>query len=332
MRNRITIDDVAKAAGVSRQTVTRAMKDMAEISPETRARVLRIADELGYRPSRFASNLASRQKGHAIGLVITSFRNPYFSELAAEILDVAAARGWQVVMSSREQGGDLELIATLSGQVDAIFGYFDTDDQTALVNAARGVPIVLFERIAVAPGTHSVDLDFHRGIETLLAGLRSRGASRFGLIDSDPSGRPGGYRPTQRRLAYEELAGEDSAHAVVVADTSISGGADGFRRLRTRFPDLDAVLVFNDLMAMGAIQSAHLLGVAVPQDVRIVGIDGLTLGAVMSPPLSTLSIDRRAVATAAVEIFATLLEENGPAPHPPITRYVVPRPLWRDSA
>jgi LacI family transcriptional regulator len=52
----------------------------------------------------------------------------------------------------------------------------------------------------------------------------------------------------------------------------------------------------------------------------------------MSPPLSTLSIDRRAVATAAVEIFATLLEENGPALHPPITRYVVPRPLWRDSA
>lgn len=139
-RQRITIEDVAREAGVSRQTVTRAMNGMTEISAKTRQRVLDAANALGYRPSRFASNLAARRKSHAIGLVIASFRNPYYTELAAEVLDVATARGWQVVVCSREQGTDLELISTLAGQVDAIFGYFVAPDQASLAAAARGSP------------------------------------------------------------------------------------------------------------------------------------------------------------------------------------------------
>lgn len=331
-RQRITIEDVAVAAGVSRQTVTRAMKGMSEISPATRERVLEAARTLGYRPSRFASNLASRARSHAVGLVIASFRNPYYTELAADVLDVVAARGWQAVMCSREQGPDLELISTLAGQVDAIFGYFDADDEAALAEAARGVPLVLFERTAATPGLHSVNLDFERGIEALLAGLRQRGASRFGLIESGGPALSAPYRPTQRRRAYERLAGPESSASVVVAEESIRGGAEGFGRLWKTTPGLDAVLVFNDLMAMGAMHGAHGLGVRVPGDVRIAGIDGLTLGGVMTPALSTLSIDRRAVAEAAADIVAGLPTAADAGPRASVNRTVVPRPLWRDSA
>lgn len=235
-KQRITIEDVAQAAGVSRQTVTRAMNDMAEIRSETRQRVLEAAEALGYRPSRFASNLASRQRSHAIGLVIASFRNPYYTELAAEVLDVATARGWQVVVCSREQGTDLELISTLAGQVDAIFGYFVAPDQASLAAAARGVPVVMFERTAAVPGLHSVDLDFEQGLEELLTELRNRGASRFGLIESDAATGPSPYEPTQRRRAYEKLAGPEPLPSIVVAEESMRGGADGFKRLWNSSP------------------------------------------------------------------------------------------------
>ncbi|WP_328947457.1 LacI family transcriptional regulator [Streptomyces sp. NBC_00184] len=331
-KQRITIEDVAQAAGVSRQTVTRAMNDMAEIRSETRQRVLEAAEALGYRPSRFASNLASRQRSHAIGLVIASFRNPYYTELAAEVLDVATARGWQVVVCSREQGTDLELISTLAGQVDAIFGYFVAPDQASLAAAARGVPVVMFERTAAVPGLHSVDLDFEQGLEELLTELRNRGASRFGLIESDAATGPSPYEPTQRRRAYEKLAGPEPLPSIVVAEESMRGGADGFKRLWNSSPGLDAVLVFNDLMAMGAVHSAHTLGVSIPADVRIVGIDGLSLGSVTTPSLSTLSIDRLAVAKAAADIVDTLLKAHDAGPHESIVRTVTPRPLWRESA
>ncbi|SDT57140.1 LacI family DNA-binding transcriptional regulator [Jiangella sp. DSM 45060] len=326
---RITIEDVAAAAGVSRQTVTRAMNGLPEISARTRDHVLRTAAELGYRPSRFASNLAARRKARSVGLVLGSLRNPYYTELAAELLDVVTPRGWQLLMTSHEQGDDVELVAALSGQTDAIVGYF-TGPETALVAAARGVPLVQVERTATVPGMHAVILDFEGAIESLLDELRGRGARRFGLIES---GRPDGdYRPTRRRRAYERFAGPGSAARVVVADESIRGGADGLARLRSEHPDVDTVLAFNDLMAMGAIQRAQLDGVAVPADLRVVGVDGLSLGAVMTPSLSTLSIDRRALATEAADIVGTLLDRAEPPPHPSVVRTVTPRPLWRESA
>ncbi|PZF84864.1 LacI family DNA-binding transcriptional regulator [Jiangella anatolica] len=331
---RITIEDVAAAAGVSRQTVTRAMNGLPEISRRTRELVLRTAAELGYRPSRFASNLAARRKTRAVGLVLGSLRNPYYTELAAELLDVVAPRGWHVLMASHEQGDAVELVAALSGQADAIVGYFP-GDEAALVAAARGVPLVQMERPATVPGMHAVVLDFDTAIEALLDELRARGARRFGLVElaapaaGDGAGR---YRPTFRRQAYERHAGPDSAAAVVVADESIRGGADGLARLRAAHPDVDTVLVFNDLMAMGAMQQAQLDGVAVPGDLRVVGVDGLSLGAVMTPPLSTLSIDRRALAEEAAGIVGTLLDGGEPPPHPSIVRTVTPRPLWRESA
>ncbi|GAB3164245.1 hypothetical protein GCM10027059_20010 [Myceligenerans halotolerans] len=99
MGKRVTILDVAEEAGVSRQTVTRAVNDMDDISPSTRRRVLEAADRLGYRPSRFARNLVTRKKTNALGLVVSSFRNPYYTDIAADMLSGAADRGWQLLMA-----------------------------------------------------------------------------------------------------------------------------------------------------------------------------------------------------------------------------------------
>ncbi|WP_062214458.1 LacI family DNA-binding transcriptional regulator [Streptomyces sp. NBRC 109706] len=321
---RVTINDVAAAAGVSRQTVTRAMNAMAEITPATREKVLRVSEELGYRPSRFASNLA-RQKHHSLGLVVGTLRNPYYTDLAADVLDVAAAEGWQILMATSEGSSGPEVVARLAPQVDAIAGYFEEPEES-VVRAARRVPVVLIERPTTMPGAHSVLLDFREGMARLIDDLRRQGSRRFAMIDSERTGPP--YRPTPRREVFEEFAGR-SGVPVETAPETIEGAAHAFVRLRGVAPDVDTVIVFNDLMAMGALQSAHALGLAVPDDVRVVGIDGLSLGAVTYPPLTSLSIDRHAIAVAALDIARRCLSDESPGQ---ITRVVTPHLLRRESA
>ncbi|HMR47633.1 MAG TPA: LacI family DNA-binding transcriptional regulator [Arachnia sp.] len=329
MKKRVTIDDIAAEVGVSRQTVTRAMNGMPRISETTRAKVLDASRRLGYQPSRFAKNLARNAKTKAIGFVVESFRNPYYTELTAELLNLAAERGWQVTVSSHEASPPLELPRRLAGEVDVIVGYVG-GSPAELAAATHGVPVVLIGDPPPHPGIHSVAIDFDRGIADLLAGLRERGSQRFGLLESRLRGTP--YRPSPRRQAYERYVDAASRDAVVVCEAdyqSVDAGISGLRRLRAEFPETDTVIAFSDLMAMGALVAAHEDGLRVPEDVRIVGVDGLSLGAVTFPALSTLAILGSELAEALIGLIDRIFDGTaGPSEHLSIT----PRPLWRGSA
>jgi LacI family transcriptional regulator len=326
---RVTILDVASEAGVSRQTVTRAMNDMGDISAATRRKVLDAAERLGYRPSRFARNLVTRQKTHALGLVVASFRNPYFTDIAADMLSVATERGWQLMIGASE--GDVsEALRLLSTQVDVVACHFGgTDGQ--LKEAARGLPVVRLESRATEPGVHSVEIDIESGVIEAVAELRARGVRRFGMVDSAYTRRSlGAYEPSPKRVWFERAVG-DQLSGVVVGEETIAGGGQAFAQLLEKHPDIDAVLMFNDLMALGAVQNAHALGIDVPGRVRIVGIDGLTLGEAVNPPLTTISIDRKGLASNTLDI-AEILAKADFASIAPVHRIVRTELLWRASA
>lgn len=326
---RVTIIDVAAEAGVSRQTVTRAMNDMGDISQATRRRVLDAAERLGYRPSRFARNLVTRQKTHALGLVVASFRNPYFTDIAADMLSTAGERGWQLMMAASE-AGELEALELLSSQVDVVVGHFASSD-AELLKASPGLPVVRLEAPSATPGVHSVEVDLESGVAEAIAALRAKGARRFGMVDSAHMERTGGaYEPSARRGWFEQAAGDDVT-AVVVGEETISGGGRAFAELVERRPETDAVLMFNDLMALGAVQSAHALGIDVPGKVAIVGIDGLALGEAVDPPLTTIALDRRALASNTLDIVEILADAHF-ARLDPIRRSVRSGLLWRASA
>ncbi|MET4590814.1 LacI family DNA-binding transcriptional regulator [Arthrobacter sp. 754] len=323
---RVTIRDVARAAGVSRQTVTRAINDMSEISQETRQRVLETVEELGYRPNRFAIDL-SRQRTHAVGLIVRTFLNPYYAQLADAFISELRRRDWQVVVSTAEQG-EAEAVRSMASQADAIIGYF-VRPQEEFAAAARGVPIVQLEQRATIPGVHSIELDFRTGITDLVAALRAKGAQRFAMIDASSADSGSAAVGSPRRGFFEEAVGAPCP--VVTEPETIAGGVNGFRRLLAQDPEIDTVLAFNDLMAMGAVQGAHTLGVDVPGAVRIVGIDGISLGEAISPTLTTLSLETHAVAAEAASILAELFASE-PMPSASITRAVTPVVLWRESA
>ncbi|GAA3264221.1 LacI family DNA-binding transcriptional regulator [Nonomuraea helvata] len=331
MAKRVTINDVAQAAGVSRQTVTRAINDMGEISEQTKQRVLEACQRLGYRPSRFARNLVVRKKTRAMGYLVASFRNPYFTEIAGDLLSTAAERGWHVVMASTETEDEASALDMLSGQVDLFIGHFGQDDGD-LVKAGRGLPLVMLERTGCLPGMHSVEVDMREGVREAIEALRGAGARRIGMIDSAYSLRNSPtYVPSPRCGYFAEFAGPESAKRIAFDEESMAGGGQAFAELVRAHPDMDAVLVFNDLMAIGAVQASHALGIDVPGQVRICGIDGLTLGEAVHPTLTTVSIDRHALVTNALDIADALAAADF-AELPPMRRTVRPRMLWRESA
>ncbi|NUQ88022.1 MAG: LacI family DNA-binding transcriptional regulator [Glycomyces artemisiae] len=334
MAKRVTIIDVAEAAGVSRQTVSRAMNDAWGISESTRRKVLEAADRLGYRPSRFARNLVTREKTHALGVMVASFGNPYYTDIAASLLAAAAERGWQIMLTAGESGVE-EALSLLAPQVDVIVGHFGIADER-LRDVCGGLPVVRMESEVPhdaerLPGFHSVGLDMQSGIQEAVKELRDRGARRFGMVESGHFQRYfGTYEPSARRRWYEEAVGE-ALSGVVIGDESISGGGRAFAELMERHPDTDAVLMFNDLMALGAVQSAHALGIDVPGRVRIVGVDGLSLGEAVDPPLTSIALDRDELARHVMDIVEILAGADF-ARIDPIERSVPSRLLWRGSA
>ncbi|MEU0878589.1 LacI family DNA-binding transcriptional regulator [Lentzea sp. NPDC005914] len=304
MKQRVTINDVASAAGVSRQTVSRALNDKGEIDGDTKQRVLDAARELGYRPSRFARGLV-RPDTTSIGLVIPDLLNPFFTEVAAAALDAARARGWHVVIydtadSADEERGTLQVIGT---QVDAVVGYFNLPE-SELDQHTRGIPVVLIGREHHAPRFSSIRIEGAQGVRAAVDHLVAAGHHRIGMLDhahAEPSDKHRWFcdAMTAHGLATDAVAG---------ALQSVAGGAGALGDLLDEHPDVTAVFTFNDIIAIGALRATRRLG----RDLAVIGFDGLQLGTVVDPELTTVALDTRRIGALAVEQAARLLAGEQP--------------------
>ncbi|MGW1542052.1 LacI family DNA-binding transcriptional regulator [Streptomyces sp. NPDC002309] len=306
---RVTIDDVARFAGVSRQTVSRALNDKGEIGDSTKQRVLDAALELGYRPSRFARGLV-RQDTISVGLVIPDLLNPFFTEVAAAALDAARGRGWHVVVYDtgdriEEERGTLEVIAS---QVDAVVGYL-SQSEAEIDRLTRGLPVVLIDREHHAERFSTIRIDGKEGVHAAIRHLVESGHRHIGMLDhagrSEPSIRHEWFADAMAACGLD-------AGAVSRADQSVEGGENALKQLLAARPDVTAVFTFNDIIAIGALRAARRLGRTVPEDLAVIGFDGLRLGELVEPPLSTVALDTRRLGALAVEQTARLLTRSAP--------------------
>ena len=305
-RRRVTIHDVARSAGVSRQTVSRALNDKAEIDGATKQRVLDAARELDYRPSRFARGLV-RQDTTSIGLVIPDLRNPFFTEVAASALQAARERGWHVVVYDTADSPEQELgtLRVIGSQVDAIIGYLSRPEED-LDRYAPGIPVVFIDREPSNPRFSAIRVDGEGGVRQAIAHLVAAGHRRIGMLDHnrrpEPSERHGWFAAA---VAAHGLA--PAATPVVGAAQSVDGGDRALATLLAAHPELTAVFTFNDLIAIGALRHARRAGLRVPADLAVVGFDGLDLGSIVEPALTSVVIDTQALGALAVEQVGRLL-------------------------
>jgi len=309
---RPTLQDVARLAGVSHQTVSRAINNKGEIDPDTRRRVLDAARQLNYRPSRFARGLV-RPDTTTIGLLVPDVVNPFFPELIAGVLDAARKRDWQVVIASAQDdhAREPELLRSLSTQVDALICYlFPPDDVIAA--AVGGVPLVVMSRRSAEPSFGAVDIDSESGIRAAVHYLKTQGHQKIGMIDSSWAA------DRIRRVEFLTAAADNGltipADAIADAELSLAGGESAFAGLHARRPDLTALFTYNDQIAMGAHRAARRLGLEIPRDIALIGFDGLSLGELIDPPLTTVHLDKRRMGELAVAQVASLLAGDHPPP------------------
>jgi DNA-binding LacI/PurR family transcriptional regulator len=304
---RVTIRDVARSAGVSYQTVSRALNDKGEIDSGTKQRVLEAARELGFRPSRFARGLV-RQDTTSIGLVIPDLRNPFFTEVASAALAAARLRGWHVVIYDTADDPDQELatLRVIGSQVDALVGYLNAPASVVEQHTA-GLPVVYIGREQAGATYGAIRIDGEAGVRAAVAHLVAGGRRHIAMVDHE---RP---EPSVRHEWFRDaLANHGLTGRVVRGHQSFDGGRDALDALLADGAALDGLLTYNDVIGIGALRRARAVGRDVPGDLAVIGFDGLDLGELVEPPLSSVRIDTRLLGTVAVEQVARMLDGAPP--------------------
>lgn len=285
-----TIYDVAEVAGVSISTVSHVLNRTRPVREETRARVLAAMQSLEYRPSSLARAMV-RQKTRTIGLIVPDNVNPFFAELARGIENYGFDAGYNVMLCNSDQSAEKEvayLDMLISKRVDGVI-YITSDVAEERLAPLRSqmIPVVTCDRDY--PGIHAVMVQNYQGGYTAAQHLIDLGHRRIACISgtfstSHSQDRVFGYRDAlvENGLAYDPAL-------VLIGDWSLaSGKSAAFHFMRLPQPPT-AIFACNDIMAIGAVSGLRTLGLIVPDDVSVVGFDGISVCAYLVPGLTTVA-------------------------------------------
>ncbi|MBB5696173.1 LacI family DNA-binding transcriptional regulator [Muricoccus pecuniae] len=285
-----TVRTISRLAGVAASTVSRALKQDPRVAPETRRRIAELALQAGYTPNAFARTLSGGRSG-LVGLIVGPLQNPFYAELLAEAVAQAAALDLRLLLVHAGAGPieDRTSQALLQYQVDGcLIASAELSSRAAAVCAARGVPIVMVNRVARLHAS-AVACDNLGGGADLAAFLLAGRHKRFGLV----LGTQGTSTSDDRERGFiTALAGAGMQPVFSTAGNSTyEGGHAAAGRIaamsRARRPD--AVFAINDIMAMGLLDGLREAGLQVPQDISVVGFDDIPAAARACYGLTTVA-------------------------------------------
>ncbi|MFJ3673842.1 LacI family DNA-binding transcriptional regulator [Streptomyces sp. NPDC090106] len=326
----VTIREVARAAGVSPSTVSRALDPDGTVSAATRERVQAAAEDLGYQPNRAARGLITGRTGH-IGVIVPDLLNPFFADICKGVQARARGLGHAVFVSDaeRDEGLELDAIRTMTPEVDGIIlcAPHLSAEELGSLHRLTSKPVVLLHR--KEPGFPSVTADMAEGIADALRHLHALGHRRIAYV--------GGPRSTwtaqERTAGIDEMAAAHNVEIVHVGsvaphfDGGITGAADVVLA-----SGATAVVAFNDIVAFGLISRFTARGVRVPDEMSVTGCDDIALAGMAAPPLTTIHVPKAHAARAAVDLlFRILGTPAGEEPSEPVQRVLPTHLVVRGS-
>ena len=302
--------DVALKAGVSQSAVSRCFKEGASVAPATRARILKAARELAYAPNAIAQGLI-KGRSNLVAVLISNLTNLYYPEVLSELTEGFSERGVRVLLFTLKAESDVPaaLAALFSYQVDGVVAAAKLDDKAVSQMNARGVPLVLYNRHGDDAAVSSVSCDNYAGERLLVDRLAAAGHKRFGLISG----------PDDSPVSQERVSGAiDRLKSLGLHFNAVQGGYDydsgraGLLELHEAMGgSLDAVIAANDMMAIGAVDAARFdLKIKVPQDLSVVGFDGVGPAAWAGYDLTTVAQPVGRMAEAAVTMLMDRVESG----------------------
>lgn len=345
VRRRWTIKEVAEAAGVSTQTVSRVLNNRPDVAPDTFDRVQRVITDTGYAPNMLARSL-TQGRTQILGVVVYGLE--YFgpSRVLTGIEQQAAGMGYTISLNlmHEPETGDVDrlLNSLFARQVDGIIWAIPEVGGNRNWSRAESpdllpVPVLLIGGMAEQTALPSIGID-NRDIGGLATEhLLSGGAERVGIITGPLSWwearqRREGWRKT---LEAHGLAASDAL--MVEGDWTANSGEQGLYRLLSQSPDIDAVFASNDQMALGVLHGAHRLGRRVPEDLSVVGVDNIAEASHFWPALTTVHQPLRDAGALAVQdidqsIRRARQSRRTPDAPPPQTTLLRPELIVRESS
>ncbi|MEM7800780.1 MAG: LacI family DNA-binding transcriptional regulator [Chloroflexota bacterium] len=298
MKKKTTIDDVAREAGVSRQTVSRAINGMNGISAGTRERIMEMIDVMGYEPSRLARGMAGSQT-HSIGLIVGNISNPSQADTFQNLYKLAEAERYDVILRNTSYQEKLEVKAMKSLIAENVDGIIVLNPDMPIAEleafADADCPIVVVNRSMCAQHVSSIVTDTTRAIKSVVEYLTGIGHTTIGLIT-----RPGKLENIRHYIGYKQAVAArnlpDLPQLVVQKEVSLLGGYLATHQLLNQHDAVTAITAYNDLMALGAIKACKERGHNVPDSISIFGYDDIPFASYSTPKLSTIRINSEEVA------------------------------------
>ena len=306
----ISIKDVARVAGVSHSTVSRALRGSPLIPAATTERIQKIAQDLGYRPSAIARSLVTR-RSQTIGVVVTSIADPFNGDVVEGIEEIANENGFSVILSASHAQPEREMMMVRSFHERRVDGILVASSRVGAhylpLLSELQTPIVLINNQHRSEFAHSISIDNKGGVRLATEHLLKLGHSRIGYLGDEL-----GLHSDEERLEGYREALQDADIAPGVRWTAHGdgkpGGAFQAAGLLLRQPDPpSAVVCYNDMSALGVLQYAQEQGIAVPGELSVVGFDDIFVAAFSAPALTTIRQPRREMGRRAMQIMTALL-------------------------
>lgn len=312
---RVSIKDIARVANVSHSTVSRALSDSPLVSSETKARIQRLAREMGYSPDAQARSLVVGRT-QTVGVVVTTITDPFLAEIVQAVENTAHDYGYTVILTSSNADPVRELEAVEMLRSQRVDGVIVTSSRVGSLYQERleesGVPVVLLNthRRQTGPYTFSITVDNRHGGWLATEHLIHLGHRRIAYVTgavnhSDDQERLAGYRQAL------EQAGIAFDPALVVPGTGRAGGGERALPVLTALDEPPtAVFCYNDMTAIGLIHAARQMDLPVPEALAVVGFDDIPFASFVQPPLTTVAQPMSEMGKQALEMVLSLIDDG----------------------
>jgi len=305
----VSIKDIAKAAGVSHSTVSRALRDSPLVASATRGRIQQLAHEMGYSPSSIARSLVTRRTD-TVGLVVTTIADPFWGEVVHGIEEACLEAGRSLILCQSQGEPEREVTAVRmlrEKRVDAIIvaasrvGSLYLDLLTEIQ-----VPIVLINNQQAGRYIYSVSTDNIYGARLATEYLIGLGHRRLAYVGG-PSVAEDADRLRGFQRALTDATLPHDPQLVTRGDGRVSGGEAGLHQLLAQPNCPTGVFCYNDMTAIGVLRACRTAGIAVPDQLSVVGYDNITLSAYVCPPLTTVAQPMHEMGRRATDMAQTLM-------------------------
>jgi DNA-binding LacI/PurR family transcriptional regulator len=322
-----TLTDVAREAGVAPMTASRVFGTHGPVATATRERVLAAARRLGYRPNHLARSLA-RARTHTLGFVLATLQNPFFAELTDALYRAAGERGYELLIALDDTSVEKEaqhLERFMERRVDGILvwgGMARSAYPDGRGLDAQRTPYVVIGKGVEDDVTSFIDVDRPAGMERAVEHLVRLGRTRIGYLSYDavattPLGGASKYAgflaAMQRRGLVPAICLHTPLSTRRVAETR-TVGYEGGLRLAGMAELPEAIVCGGDLLAIGVLMALADRGIRVPEDVAVVGYDGLAEGAFVRPRLTTIEHPMRELAEQGIAAVMELMKAPDASP------------------